>query len=88
MVRRRMRVLFRGRCEACREVLGVRLPQRVAAVRLVRALTIAHSVAKPFCTGGTLEIPMVAPGRQAFTLHGRLKVPPDWVRRKRGKRRY
>lgn len=84
----RGRRVFRARCGTCQHVLAVRLPERVSALRLMRALTVSHSVHKPFCTGGAIEIPMVTDRRPPFTLHGRLKVPPDWVRRKRGKRRY
>lgn len=54
------RVLFNARCRTCRYLFGVRLPARISALRLVRALTVAHSVARPGCTGGTLDIPMVA----------------------------
>lgn len=80
MLRRRRYVLFWGSCKACSGVFGVRLPRRISAVRLVRALTVAHGVAKPFCTGGTLEIPMVTQRHRAFTTHRHTRVRP--MRRK------
>lgn len=59
MTLRRRSVLFHGQCGTCRESFTVRLGRRVYALRLVRALTVAHSVASPGCAGGLLEIPMV-----------------------------
>lgn len=60
MMTQRRSVLFHGQCGTCRESFTVRLGRRVYALRLVRALTVAHSVASPGCAGGLLEIPMLS----------------------------